>query len=150
MHSACTYAMASMQIPLTATYKDNVFAVLNNVPNLSFVQMNHLFKSNNRENITRNDITKKTKRGYCWKRDIPTMVLLPNGDLQMCCMDFGLNHKIGNLLTESYPYICSRYFKLHNKFELCIADCKIKITKVEKCLHNLIETLPIMTIPTKK
>jgi radical SAM protein with 4Fe4S-binding SPASM domain len=29
-------------------------------------------------------------------------VLLPNGDVQLCCMDYGLEHKIGNLLTMSY------------------------------------------------
>lgn len=29
-------------------------------------------------------------------------VLLPNGDVMMCCMDYGLEHKFGNLLTDSY------------------------------------------------
>lgn len=32
-------------------------------------------------------------------------VLLPNGDIQMCCMDYGLEHKFGNLLTDSYEDI---------------------------------------------
>lgn len=126
------------KIPLTDTYKDNVFTVLNTVPNLTFVQMNNSFKSNNRENITRNGITKKTKRGYCWKRDVPAMVLLPNGNLQLCCMDFALNYKIGNLLTESYADVRTRYLKNRNKFELCNADCKIKISKLESVIHTLI------------
>lgn len=32
-------------------------------------------------------------------------VLLPNGDLALCCMDFGLQYTIGNLLKESYESI---------------------------------------------
>lgn len=29
-------------------------------------------------------------------------VLLPNGDVQLCCMDYGLSHGLGNLFVESY------------------------------------------------
>lgn len=29
-------------------------------------------------------------------------VLLPNGDVQICCMDYGLEHTFGNLLRDSY------------------------------------------------
>jgi len=29
-------------------------------------------------------------------------VLLPNGDVIICCMDYGLKHKFGNLLKDSY------------------------------------------------
>ena len=32
-------------------------------------------------------------------------VLLPNGDVILCCMDYGLKHKLGNLLTSSYEDI---------------------------------------------
>lgn len=34
-------------------------------------------------------------------------VLLPNGDVVLCCMDFGLRHKLGNLINQSYEEICS-------------------------------------------
>lgn len=43
-------------------------------------------------------------------------VLLPNGDVSLCCMDYGLEHILGNLYTQSYeevlpnPYSC---------FDLC-------------------------------
>jgi len=36
--------------------------------------------------------------GYAWGRH----VLLPNGDVVLCCMDYGLKHKLGNLLRDSY------------------------------------------------
>jgi hypothetical protein len=29
-------------------------------------------------------------------------VLLPNGDVYLCCMDYSLKHKLGNLLTTDY------------------------------------------------
>lgn len=29
-------------------------------------------------------------------------VVLPNGDVFLCCMDYGLEHKIGNLYTDNY------------------------------------------------
>jgi organic radical activating enzyme len=32
-------------------------------------------------------------------------VLLPNGDIVLCCMDYGLKHPLGNLLTQSYEDI---------------------------------------------
>jgi radical SAM protein with 4Fe4S-binding SPASM domain len=32
-------------------------------------------------------------------------VLLPNGDVVLCCMDYNLKHIIGNLLTQSYDEI---------------------------------------------
>ena len=32
-------------------------------------------------------------------------VLLPNGDVALCCMDWGLQHVIGNLLTMDYEML---------------------------------------------
>jgi radical SAM protein with 4Fe4S-binding SPASM domain len=32
-------------------------------------------------------------------------ILLPNGDVVLCCMDYGLKHIVGNLLTQSYDEI---------------------------------------------
>lgn len=29
-------------------------------------------------------------------------ILMPNGDVVLCCMDYGLDHKLGNLLHDSY------------------------------------------------
>ena len=32
-------------------------------------------------------------------------VLLPNGDVMLCCMDYSLKHNLGNLLTSSYEEV---------------------------------------------
>ena len=29
-------------------------------------------------------------------------VVLPNGDVSLCCMDYGLKHILGNLYTQEY------------------------------------------------
>lgn len=43
-------------------------------------------------------------------------MLLPNGDVYLCCMDDSLQYKIGNLLTESYDSLYhSEPFKLIQK-----------------------------------
>lgn len=34
-------------------------------------------------------------------------VVLPNGDVVLCCMDYGLKHKLGNLLKQDYAELFS-------------------------------------------
>jgi len=41
----------------------------------------------------------------CRKDRIFANVLLPNGDVQLCSMDYGLEHKLGNLGTQTYREI---------------------------------------------
>ena len=38
-------------------------------------------------------------------RDMNHNVLLPNGDVLMCCMDYGMTGVFGNLLTQSYEEV---------------------------------------------
>ena len=38
-------------------------------------------------------------------KDYHSNILLPNGDVILCCMDYGLKHKLGNLLDQSYNEI---------------------------------------------
>lgn len=41
-------------------------------------------------------------------------VVLPNGDLYLCCMDYGLKHRLGNLFKENFKNI-----KREKHYELC-------------------------------
>ena len=41
----------------------------------------------------------------CSLNKIEQNVMLPNGDIYLCCMDWGLDHKIGNLFTDTYEDI---------------------------------------------
>lgn len=38
-------------------------------------------------------------------KDYQANILLPNGDVILCCMDYGLKHKLGNLLKQTYDEI---------------------------------------------
>lgn len=45
----------------------------------------------------------RRKRGQIGcRRGLSNNILLPNGDVVLCCMDYGLKHIIGNLLTSNY------------------------------------------------
>ena len=45
----------------------------------------------------------RRKRGHIGCRRLTRQnVLLPNGDVTLCCMDYGLQHVLGNLLSDDY------------------------------------------------
>lgn len=41
---------------------------------------------------------------FCHNR-LDSNILLPNGDLLMCCMDYGMKHVFGNLLSDPYEKV---------------------------------------------
>jgi len=110
-----------MAFPSDPEYKSNVHAVLHNVKNVKTLSMTKQFKSNNRENTAREiDVTPK-KFVFCYKFSNPAPVLLPNGDVYLCCNDFGLRHKIGNLLAPDCDYntIVAKIKAGRGQFNLC-------------------------------
>lgn len=109
----------TFRIKITQEYKDNFFELLTNVSNLSIIQMNDTFKTNNRENVTRGIAPTPKSIGVCLVDSIkhPHPVLMPNGDVYLCCMDMNLDHKMGNLLTEHWTVIKRRIQTGH--FQLC-------------------------------
>jgi radical SAM protein with 4Fe4S-binding SPASM domain len=46
-------------------------------------------------------------------------VLLPNGDVVLCCSDYGLRHKLGNLLNDNYEdlFLSEEYKKIMRGLE---------------------------------
>jgi len=44
-------------------------------------------------------------------------VLLPNGDVSLCCMDYGLDHIIGNLNTQTYEQVIP---KAQTSYNICL------------------------------
>ena len=38
----------------------------------------------------------------CYKLERPNFVMLPNGDCVLCCMDWTLRHRVGNLVWQPY------------------------------------------------
>ncbi|HAJ56357.1 MAG TPA: hypothetical protein DCL35_01145 [Candidatus Omnitrophica bacterium] len=45
---------------------------------------------------------KPRRKSYGCLRNLRHNVLLPNGDVVLCCMDFGMKHVLGNLLVSDY------------------------------------------------
>jgi hypothetical protein len=109
----------AMKIPLSPPYMANVFKVMQSVKNASFISMNKQFKTNNREVFVRGLQSKKKPIRFCQMHYLPDFVLLPNGDLQLCCMDFGLWHTVGNLFKQDYPTIKANYMRRKKNFALC-------------------------------
>lgn len=46
-------------------------------------------------------------------------VMLPNGDVALCCMDYGLEHIIGNIFTQDYAEIIPKPFACFNLCRFC-------------------------------
>jgi hypothetical protein len=110
-----------MAVPSNPDYRSNVLALLRNVRNVTTVAMTRQFKSNNRENVVREiDVTPR-KFVFCYKFSNPAPVLLPNGDVYLCCNDFGLRHKVGNLLAPDCDYasVVDRIKAGRGRFKLC-------------------------------
>jgi hypothetical protein len=42
--------------------------------------------------------------------------MLPNGDVSLCCMDYGLENILGNLFTQSYEEILPEPY---HTFRIC-------------------------------
>jgi FkbM family methyltransferase len=71
-------------------------------------------------NLFRTDVVKtanpKSKATCGCQEKIYHNVLMPNGDVVLCCQDYGLNHILGNLYDQSYEEIMPED---GTTFELC-------------------------------
>jgi sulfatase maturation enzyme AslB (radical SAM superfamily) len=108
---------ANMQ--LTEEYKNNVFQVMQGIANIQYITMNELFVSNQREKICRGELPKAKRLGVCRKTSTPQFVVLPDGRVQTCDMDFKLEHTVGNLLTDKYEALVKRFRAEQRTYELC-------------------------------
>jgi hypothetical protein len=95
------------KIPVTTEkYKNILSLVLQNIRIDEIVIMNDNMIDNERAGLTRM-APKRHYKGFfnCGKLIKPQIGILPNCDVDLCCMDFGLEHIIGNMLTQTYDEI---------------------------------------------
>jgi hypothetical protein len=52
-------------------------------------------------------IPQRKRKALGCRRNLRQNVLLPNGDVLLCCMDYGMRHVLGNLLTGDYADLFS-------------------------------------------
>jgi radical SAM protein with 4Fe4S-binding SPASM domain len=98
--------LGNTKILVTDEYTKVLVKVLQTMTVEYFVVMNKNFISNGRAGLCIG-ARKKDLKGwfYCGKLVSPQFVMLPNCDVVLCGMDFGLKHKLGNLLESSYKEI---------------------------------------------
>ena len=110
-------------IPVTQEYMENVFTVMQKIPNIGFMSMNDNFTTCEREDVARGLAGKKPYIyrlvNNCPNRKRPAVIVLPNGDVQFCCVDYTLKYKIGNLLEEDWATVHARFYEKRNKFDIC-------------------------------
>ena len=66
-------------------------------------------------------------------KDLNHWVLLPDGTVVLCCMDFGLKHPLGNLLTDNYDDIIAK--KEYQSIISAMSDEKVDII-CRKCTSS--------------
>jgi hypothetical protein len=120
------------QIPITQKYLDTLKYIVNNPPSGYFILHHHdgdlhdsikdivtasslliphdragNVSNNDERMIVRNNNQGKLKCGHTFLFNFNegAGVLLPDGTVTLCCSDFGLTHKLGNLLTQSWEEI---------------------------------------------
>ena len=70
-------------------------------------------EKNNNEPV---DFKSKTKKFYCGHARLNQGVLIPNGDINLCCHDYSLSSNIGNLHTDSLNDIYKQKIIFNNGF----------------------------------
>lgn len=80
---------------------------LNIAKNRILVESSLLDRAGNLKNDSnlRTSSFKRGKLSCVRTRDLNHWVLLPDGEVVLCCMDFGLQHPLGNLITNTYDEI---------------------------------------------
>ena len=114
--------LGNAKIPFTENYKTTLDAVLKNLNVTGYYIMDENFISNERAGQC-NESPKRHVRGwfFCEKLLAGQFVMLPNCDIVLCCMDYGLKHPLGNLLEQSWNDIVNseEYQKVRaNRYKL--------------------------------
>jgi hypothetical protein len=108
------------KIPVTQEYKDVLVSAFTSLQIDKTMSMNGTYNLNNRAGLL--DFAHRHVKGwfYCSRLATPQFLMLPNCDVVLCCQDFGLKHRLGNLLEESFWQIAnSEAYKkiISNRFE---------------------------------
>jgi len=94
------------QIKITENYKNTLVAAITKMQINEISIMNDAFVSNERA-ANCDNAKPRHNRGpfHCKKLVSPEFVMLPNCDVVLCCMDWQMQHKLGNLLRQSFEEI---------------------------------------------
>jgi len=97
-------------------------------PGIDFIKADKVKAHSRAGNVASKKDKAKTGVVYC-ERDYKCPVLLPNGDIVLCCMDYGLKHRLGNLLKQDIADI----YNSQNFKDICNALKQDSNSMCHKC-----------------
>jgi len=151
-------------INITPQYLDVLLSVKENIDNAIFMCMTpkthpkirHLFPQTFefvdclRAGNVKDSCPPYTANPTCIKLETPQFVMLPNCDIVLCCMDFGLQHRLGNLLTNTYSYLEQHIQKHYELCHTCLwARTNVKNTFIRQHAKNVLRKLKLLEIVRK-
>jgi sulfatase maturation enzyme AslB (radical SAM superfamily) len=92
---------------------NNIHSKLESIINNKNIKIQKLRVHTRAKNVTIEGLpTPIKKRGViACERNLHSNILLPNGDVLLCCMDYGMKHVLGNLLRSDFGSLyCSEEF----------------------------------------
>lgn len=139
------------KISITQKYKDVLSLALQKlrIDEVSIMNDNFIKWDNERAGLVRN-APKRNLKGFfnCGLLESPQFVMLPNCDVVLCCMDFGIKHILGNLLKQTFDEIVAapEYTKIRaNRYKLSgdtiCRKCSVATPIVEYNLWKIYDKL---------
>lgn len=135
------------KIPITQEYKNVLALVLQNIriDKVSVMNDNFVNLNNERAGLVRNAPKRNLKGPFnCGLLESPQFVMLPNCDVVLCCMDYGIKHVLGNILKQSYDDIVAspEYTRIRNNRykmsgDIICRNCSVATPIIEYNLWKL-------------
>lgn len=95
--------LGNCAFPSSQMYRETLDNVLRTVKVNHFSRMNENFENNTRAgNVDGSKPLHRHGPFTCTKLSHNQFIMLPNLDVVLCCMDFGLKHKLGNFRNQTY------------------------------------------------
>jgi MoaA/NifB/PqqE/SkfB family radical SAM enzyme len=119
--------LGNTKIPITDMYRKTLVTAIKKLRISTLYVMDDNFLSNERAGLCKNAPNRNTRGWFfCEKLLVPQFVMLPNCDVVLFCMDFGLSHRLGNLKRESlWDLIESEAYKKVRADRFQMSGCTI-------------------------
>ena len=123
----------------TQQYVDAWFACLKYIRNAQYMTMNNLFETNSREVTARGQANTRSGFGQCYRRDHTQLLVFPNGETVICCIDIKMENIVGNLLVDSYANVRANFLSKHT-YPIC-KSCSYNVSVPRYYMRKLIRKL---------
>jgi radical SAM protein with 4Fe4S-binding SPASM domain len=105
-------------VPITDEYLEVLTLMMTHVKNIRYMSMSGCFISDRHEDHVRKIAPVKKGRMICCRHDVPSYVMMPNGDVYFCCQTKGQSGKVGSLYENTYPELLSRFKSMSKELQM--------------------------------